>query len=119
MTDRALLLGFRRELRRVADPVKAPQMRAYMKSEMPYNGVPAPAARKAFQAVLGGLELSESQSWRRTILYIWRGARFREERYAAIALSLHRRFAEYQTLDSLPMYICACERCTTQSAQPA
>jgi 3-methyladenine DNA glycosylase AlkD len=37
-------------------------------------------------------------------LYLWRNARFREERYAAIALTRQRRFAAYQTMDALPMY---------------
>ena len=32
----------RRALKAVADPAKAPQMQAYMKSEMPYHGVSSP-----------------------------------------------------------------------------
>ena len=36
----------RGELGSIADPVRAPQMQAYMKSAMPYLGVPAPLMRK-------------------------------------------------------------------------
>ena len=38
------------------------------------------------------------------MLALWRGAAFREERYAAINLSGLRRAAPFQTLDALPMY---------------
>jgi hypothetical protein len=40
-----LFIALRRELCRVADPAKAPLMRAYMKSSMPYLGVSAPLLR--------------------------------------------------------------------------
>jgi len=79
-------------------------MQAYMKSKMPYHGVPTPVASKAFKSIFDPVEFSDSDSWRRTILYIWRNARFREERYGAIALARQRRFAAYQTIEALPMY---------------
>jgi len=103
-TDRALLLGLRRELQRVAQPAKAKPMQAYMKSEMPYHGVPTPIADKVFKSVFNGVEYPDPEAWRRAVLYIWRNARFREERYAAITLTRQRRFAKYQTIDALPMY---------------
>jgi 3-methyladenine DNA glycosylase AlkD len=99
-----ILLTLRRELRRVAQPEKARPMQAYMKSNMPYHGVPTPIADKVFKSVFASLEFSTSESWRNAILHIWRNARYREERYAAIALARHRRFAAYQTLETLPMY---------------
>ena len=99
-----LLPALRRELRRAAQPEKAKPMQAYMKSEMPYHGVPTPAADKVFKSVFAPLEFLDSESWRRAILEIWRNARFREERYGAIALARQRRFAAYQTIDALPMY---------------
>ena len=99
-----ILLTLRRELRRVAQPEKAGPMQAYMKSSMPYHGVPAPAADKVFKSVFSTLEFPNAESWRQAVLHIWRNARFREERYAAIALARQRRFAAYQTMDALPMY---------------
>ena len=38
------------------------------------------------------------------MLAIWRGARFREERYAAIELTGVRAARGFQTIDALPMY---------------
>ena len=99
-----LLLTLRHELRRVADPEKAKSMQAYMKSEMRYLGVPAPQSDTVFKSVFAPLEFTDAAAWRETVLYIWRNARFREERYGAIALARQRRFAKYQTIEALPMY---------------
>jgi len=88
----------------VADPKRAPQMQAYMKSKMPYHGVPSPAMRAACQKVFGELELPSAAAWSRAVLSIWRGARFREERYGAIELTGIRRAVPFQNLEALPMY---------------
>ncbi|MGZ4200210.1 MAG: DNA alkylation repair protein, partial [Thermoleophilia bacterium] len=40
--NRSLVAAIRDELARHADPDRAPQMQAYMKSKMPCRGVPAP-----------------------------------------------------------------------------
>jgi 3-methyladenine DNA glycosylase AlkD len=45
-----------------------------------------------------------SVAWRRDVLGIWRGARFREERYAAIELTGDRLARPFQRMDALPMY---------------
>jgi DNA alkylation repair enzyme len=50
--DQALVDAVRRALRAAADPTKAaPEMQAYMKSAMPYHGVPVPAQRRIFWQV--------------------------------------------------------------------
>src|SRR5262245_40887016 len=79
-------------------------MRAYMKSAMPYHGVPTPALRAVCRDIFGTVDLRSAALWRREVLGLWRGARYREERYAAIALSGDRRAREFQTLEALPMY---------------
>jgi 3-methyladenine DNA glycosylase AlkD len=99
-----LLAILRRELRRVSDPAKAPAMQAYMKSAMPYHGVSAPALRDVCRRVFAGYNLSDPARWRRDALALWRQARYREERYGAIALTGDRRAAPFQTLETLPMY---------------
>ncbi|MHB8294639.1 MAG: DNA alkylation repair protein [Acidimicrobiales bacterium] len=38
----------------VADPVRAPKMQAYMKSDMPYLGVAVPVVRAVTKAVARG-----------------------------------------------------------------
>ena len=99
-----LLTAVRQELKRRADPVKAPQMRAYMKSAMPYLGVPDAGLREACRLVFSAHLLDSFDDWRDTVLALWRDARFREERYAASLLTGERRYRDYQTLDALPLY---------------
>ena len=102
--DRALIAAVRRELRASADPAKAPAMRAYMKSAMPYYGVNSPEQNSIWKRVFRGRVIADEASWQGTVLALWRSARFREERYAAIALSGERAYDVFQTVAALPMY---------------
>jgi 3-methyladenine DNA glycosylase AlkD len=104
VVSRALIAAVRRELTCQADPERAAGAQAYMKSAMPYYGVPAPAQQAIWKRVLPSYPLKDAESWRATVLALWRGARFREERYAAIALTGLRAYAPHQTLDVLPLY---------------
>ncbi len=103
MTD-PLLTALRRELRRAGDPAVARGARAYMKSVIPYHGVSAVPMRAIFRRIFAGADFASAAAWRRQVLSLWRGAAFREERYAAIELSGDRRAARFQTLAALPMY---------------
>jgi 3-methyladenine DNA glycosylase AlkD len=100
----ALLLRVRRELRRLADPRKAPAIQAYMKSDMRYHGVPTPLQRRCYAGLFGEVDLSTRTAWSKTVLELWRGAKYREERYAAIALSGVKRAARFQTPSAMPLY---------------
>jgi len=84
-----------------ADPVKAPEMQRYMKSVLPFYGVQKPArvalARELFT------ELGRDE-WVATVLTLWREAKYREERYMAIAVLEDRRYRAYRDLDALPVY---------------
>jgi 3-methyladenine DNA glycosylase AlkD len=104
MVDRSLLTAVRRELKQRADAVKAPQMRAYMKSSMPYLGVQTPALREVCRLAFPAHPLTSLEDWRDTVLALWRGARYREHRYAALLLTGERRYRDYQTLAALPLY---------------
>jgi 3-methyladenine DNA glycosylase AlkD len=79
-------------------------MQAYMKSAMPYLGVPMPMLRRICRRVFDGRPLASFEAWRDTALRLWRSAAFREERYAAIELTGRRCYAPYQTVAALPMY---------------
>src|SRR5262245_27311996 len=79
-------------------------MQAYMKSSVPYHGVPTPALRALCKRLFADVALPSAAVWQREVLALWRGAEFREERYAAINLSGLRRADPFQTLDALPMY---------------
>jgi 3-methyladenine DNA glycosylase AlkD len=94
----------RAALREVADPARAPAMQAYMKSAMPYLGVPKPALAAVTRALFSELPLPDAVTWQREVLGLFRGAKFREERYAALALARDRRAKAFHDLSALPMY---------------
>ena len=100
----ALRNAVRQRLAAVADPARAPAMQAYMKSAMPYLGVPAVPLRQACKEAFTGASFADNEAWQRGVLAIWRGAEFREERYAAIELCKHRSARGFQRLAALPMY---------------
>ncbi|TME49270.1 MAG: DNA alkylation repair protein [Chloroflexi bacterium] len=89
-------------MRAVANPQKASGMRAYMKSTMPYYGINLPQVRAISRRVFDGSEMS-CDEWRKTILELWRGARYREERYAVQVLLTMRRHAGCLTPSDMPM----------------
>jgi 3-methyladenine DNA glycosylase AlkD len=99
-----LIVEVRAALQKAADPVKAPQMQAYMKSTMPYRGVSSPEQKAIWKAVFLSHPLSSRQEWRQVALALWQEATFREERYAAIALTGLRQYARYRTMASVPMF---------------
>jgi 3-methyladenine DNA glycosylase AlkD len=99
-----LVVEVRAALEKAADPVKAPQMQAYMKSTMPYRGVSAPEQKAIWRRIFPAHSLSSRDEWQRAALTLWRDAVFREERYAAVALTGLRGFASYRTMASVPMF---------------
>ena len=102
--DRALIEALRTGLREVADPAKAEPMQRYMKSAMPFHGVQSTEQKAVFREVIAAHPLESFESWRDTVLALWREATHREERYGALALAEHRRYREYRTREVLPLY---------------
>ena len=88
----------------VADPARAPAMQAYMKSDMPYLGVSSVPLQQVCKTLFAELPYADSSAWQADVLAIWRGARVREERYAAIALSGIRAARPFQTMGALALY---------------
>jgi 3-methyladenine DNA glycosylase AlkD len=66
--DDALLTRLRAALCEIADPARAPAMQAYMKSSMPYHGVPAPALRTLCKRMFADVELPSAAAWQREAL---------------------------------------------------
>ncbi len=79
-------------------------MQAYMKSAMPFHGVPSPVLKAVARRVFAEVPLPSVAAWRHEMLGLWRGARFREERYAALILAGDRRARAFQTPELLPLY---------------
>jgi 3-methyladenine DNA glycosylase AlkD len=100
----ALAKAIRSAFAAAADAERAPRMQAYMKSDMPYHGIAAPDMREISRRIFAEHPLSSCEAWRNEVLGLWRGARFREERYAAIELLAMRSHRDCRTPDLLPVY---------------
>jgi 3-methyladenine DNA glycosylase AlkD len=103
MTHR-LVREVRVALKEAADPVKASQMQAYMKSLMPYRGVSAPVQRALWRTIFGQYPPMPEEQWRAVALELWRQASYREERYAAVAFTDLKMYRPYRTMDAMPMF---------------
>ena len=75
-----------------------------MKSAMPYYGVNAPLLKQITRDCFAAYPLTDYSQWQATTLALWRQARYREERYAAIALCNAKQYLPYQTLAAVPIY---------------
>ena len=90
-------------LRAEVNPERASQQQAYMKSEMPYFGLSVPRCRRIAHEMLRDNPPQNSDAWVTSILLLWREATHREERYVAIELFLHKKFALWLVPDQLPV----------------
>lgn len=99
-----LVTAVRAELAALADPVKAPEMRRYMKSELPFHGVPASARRRLGARLFTEHPLPDVDALRAVGRQLWDEAGYREERYLTIDLTGHRAYRPWQTPDLLPLY---------------
>jgi 3-methyladenine DNA glycosylase AlkD len=99
-----LLKSLRKKLDAAADAERAKAMQAYMKSAMPFHGVPAPQVRALCKETFAPLAFESREDWERAVTEIWDGAKFREERYAALALTGIRQARPFQAPDAMPLY---------------
>lgn len=79
-------------------------MQAYMKSAMPFHGVQTPLLRQVCRKSFVEVSFASATLWRKQVLDLWRYARFREERYAALYLSGDERARTFQTPAAMKMY---------------
>jgi 3-methyladenine DNA glycosylase AlkD len=89
------------ELRRLADPAKAPAMAAYMKTAQPFYGVPTPIRTLILREVRDRFVPLDQKSYERNVLALWK-LPYREERYCAIAYA--RQHTEFITPSALRLY---------------
>jgi len=102
--NRELVSAIRSELAEHADPVRAPQTRAYLKTDMPCRGVTVPLQREIVARAAASFSLESFADWRDTVLELRRGAEYREELGCAGFLAGERRYRAFQTLAALPLY---------------
>ena len=100
--DRSLVDSIRSALRGAAEPERAEDMRAYMKSEMPFLGVAKPARTAALRPLLKTLDL-DRPTWEATVRALYDEAAYREERYAALALLAARVGRPWHDPDLVPL----------------
>ena len=86
MSVASLLTEIRDALRDAADAERAPGMQAYMKSPMPFRGVPMPSVRVITKASARAHPILTVEDLETAVRTLWDEAEFREERYAASAL---------------------------------
>ena len=79
-------------------------MQAYMKSAMPYRGVRVPEVRALTRRIAASHPFEDASVMRSTVLTLWREAEFREERYAACALTDTASARRLRSPDLVPMY---------------
>lgn len=84
--DQPLVRAVRDALASAADPDRAPAMRAYMRSTLPFRGVPKPTRVAVLRPVLAAHPPRDRATWEATVATLYDDARYREERYAALAL---------------------------------
>ena len=116
-----LLTDLRHQLRAAADDRRASDMQAYMKSAMPFHGVPTPKRRTITRELWRQQTPKDARQWRSQIAELWDGAKFREERYAALDWcrwawaadrTTGRKHFAFHDLKALPLF----ERMITQGA---
>jgi 3-methyladenine DNA glycosylase AlkD len=98
--DTDFITRLRAALAGQADLARAAPMQAYMKSTLPFLGIPAPLRRRTAAAVVKARPLADAQALADTMLALWQAAAFREERYVASELA---RFAAHRPLLSLAL----------------
>jgi 3-methyladenine DNA glycosylase AlkD len=101
-----LVATIRSTLAEHGDPERAAQQQAYMKSAMPYRGITSPELKALLRPVLTdpALRIADRDEWEGAVRDLWDAAAFREDRYAATALTGHRAYRSWQDPDLLPLY---------------
>ena len=89
------------ELARVANPAKAPDMQAYMKTDMSFYGVQGPGREQILRKLLEDFPPADREEYEDLVLGLW-DLPHREEKY--LALGVAGRYRRFIVPDSLPLY---------------
>jgi 3-methyladenine DNA glycosylase AlkD len=104
LTAEDLVSAVRRGLAARADPDAAPGMQRYMKSAMPFHGVPKPVREQLVRELVAELPVPSPAEFGVAVRELWDGAGYREERYVALTLTGHRRWAPPQDASWVPLF---------------
>ena len=98
-----LVQAVRQALAAHANPALAGPMQAYMKSALPFYGVPAPLRRQLVKAAVSAHPIADTAALCSSVLQLWRPATHREQRCAALDLLRLPRGQKLLNLDVLPV----------------
>lgn len=87
------------EFSALSDPVKAVPMAAYMKTDMPFYGIPKPLRVPVYREMLKRFPPADIRAWRANVRALWELPR-REDKYAAIHYAAH--FADLLSPRDIP-----------------
>ena len=90
-----IVARLRADLATRTDASAAAEMQRYMKSAMPFRGVAKPARERLLTAAVAAHPLTDADELDAVVRELWDGAQFREERYLALSLTGHRRYASW------------------------
>lgn len=85
--DETLVRTIRAALSTAGDPERAVQQQRYMRSSLPYHGVPMPQVRRIARSAAAERPPADRPSWEATLRTLWDSAEHREERYAALTIA--------------------------------
>jgi len=97
----ALVTFVETELAALADPVKAGPMQAYMKTNMPFYGIPKPARALVERELKERFVPTSADQYRRNVLALW-NLKHREEKYLAIGYA--RTFKKFVSFEQIDLY---------------
>jgi 3-methyladenine DNA glycosylase AlkD len=89
------------ELVKIGDPERAAGMAAYLKTEMPFYGVPNPECKRVYKEMRRRFPISSRAEYVAAIEAFW-AQPHREEKYCAIRVAMD--YPEYTTIGSVPLY---------------
>lgn len=93
---------FRTELKKLADPVKSAQMKAYMKNVQDFYGVPSPQRREILKEGMTRYPITTFKDYKDVTWELWNGT-YREDRY--MALDLSRKLKKFRIDDAMPLFV--------------
>lgn len=88
-------------LQSLANPQKAPEMQAYMKTELPFYGVAAPERARLLAQLKSAEPIRSPEVYESVVRQLW-ALPHREEKYMAIAVA--RSVPDFVKTEALPLY---------------
>lgn len=101
--DADLIAAVRAALAAAGDPERAAAQQRYMKSAMPFRGLSSPELKAVLRPLLAAWAPADRRVWEATVRDLWDEATHREERYAALALTRHRRARPWVDPAAVPL----------------